>query len=147
MDRIFERIYWDLYKLKSIGKENVFKQLDSIVDVSKIGYNALIAYGERFDALYDANINSISFESKEFLIFMSEIKSISSDSYEFLTSGHDILNINTYLKFKDLDYVQKLKMYKEYMNFTVYLRYSFKKIINEPDKEKQKIMLKGMLGM
>ena len=143
----FERIYWLWRMYEAKGKDIIFKELDELVSCGEKGLDALFAYDYKLKSLYNICIEEVINPPKGIVEFFKGIKKVSEKAYIFATDGHDILNLKKYFKFEDVDSSMRFEKCKEFIDFSRHIRYVFKKMLNESEEKKKKIMLKGILGI
>ena len=145
----FEKIYWVWKKFESKDRDSILKELDRLVEFGENVFTSFKAYGV-YNSLYNLHLKHIEKDfivPQEIINLFKDIKNISQDAYYFLTDGFEIINLVDFLKLEYLDDSVKAKVYIDFIEYTRYLRYIFKRIINENDEEKKKIMLRGILGI
>ena len=79
--------------------------------------------------------------------FFEKLKYASKEDYEFFAEGHDLVNLDSYLSFDGKGSFEVATSLCEFKNYVQYLCHGFKKMLNQTDEKKKRVIFRGLIGL
>lgn len=144
---IVERIFECWSKVEAANRDNVIKELKNLSNICELYYTMASRHFGPYNAVYDLYMKNLNIEMPIMKEFLENLESISKEAYKFITEGHDIANLKAYVALESQEESRFMQVLFKLKNLSNYLEYSFVKILNEPNKSKKLIILRGLVGM
>lgn len=142
-----ERIFEAVKKLEKVGKKTLTNELENLREICDTYYNIVDRSFGTHNVSHDIYINHVTMELPMIFEFLGVVKHVSEEAYQFLTEGHDLLNLRYYLAFHKRNVSNVLKKAHELSSFCEFFEHSILKLVREPNEEKKRLMIRGLVGM
>ena len=137
---------WKLFETNN-DKETIINELDSFVNNCDQGIGLYIAYKERYEKMINFQIEN-HFESTPLLNnLFRKMSRISNEGWKFLTSGYDVYDLKKCLVFEETNEKIMFEKLNDIAELSIYIRYSFIKLLNTTDETKKESLLRGLFGL